>query len=598
MAGRIILTLCQILTDVSLDTREAVEISNELQVDIRISDFCIQTACQSRKQTSTAHPRAQRSPRREMATSTPTVPAVGGPKLASFDVTPAGPLDAARALSPATGATITPSDEPSPRERFWEARAGAWTGAEGDAAFGSVAPSAKTAAGAEETARGAGLLPRRVADDRETPRVAGVEPDSGTEASAPRAATTAASAGDAAAFLGDAAEEDARSDARSDARAALHATARALDFEPRARDSPTKLAEGKRSEREAARGALLAFLARKAETLRSRRAARGAFAAWRGAARAEPTDTITETRTARLALRAWRLVARVGRARVEADALRSRLAEALAARAVADAGSLLAHAPPRSGRHLSVSGACDSGDSGDSGEASTSASAETERPPYGVLDEKLARWLGVDAVSVPGALRRASFAETTSFEIVTDRPLGSRRGRDDEKTHARKTRLDAMEALTEAAREAEARASALETRAESLETDLYAAAVVWEETERENRLLTERVAAMREDAERMTAALAAAEADAAEAARVATAATAARRDATAFERESARERRRARVDADDAYSRGTSYAHSRGIHTAHAPRRSPVGDEVEELEACAAAMRRSMRRPA
>jgi len=530
-----------------------------------------------------------------MATSTPTVPAVGGPKLASFDVTPAGPLDAARALSPATGATITPSDEPSPRERFWEARAGAWTGAEGDAAFGSVAPSAKTAAGAEETARGAGLLPRRVADDRETPRVAGVEPDSGTEASAPRAATTAAAAGDAAAFLGDAAEEDARSDAHSDARAALHATARALDFEPRALDSPTKLAEGKRSEREAARGALLAFLARKAETLRSRRASRGAFAAWRGATQAgEPTDTITETRTARLALRAWRLVARAGRARVEADALRGRLAEALAARAVADAGSLslLARAPPRS------SGARDSGDSG---EASTSASAETERPPYGVLDEKLARWLGVDAASVPGAPRRASFAETTSFETVTDRPVGSRRGRDDEKTHARKTRLDAMEALTEAAREAEARASALETRAESLETDLYAAAVVWEETERENRLLTERVAAMREDAERMTAALAAAEADAAEAARAATAATAAtaaRRHATAFERESARERRRARVDADDAYSRGTSYAHSRGIHTAHAPRRSPVGDEVEELEACAAAMRRSMRRPA
>ena len=533
-----------------------------------------------------------------MATSTPTVPAVGGPKLASFDVTPAGPLDAARALSPATGATITPSDEPSPRERFWEARAGAWTGAEGDAAFGSVAPSAKTAAGAEETARGAGLLPRRVADDRETPRVAGVEPDSGTEASAPRSATTAAAAGDAAAFLGDAAEEDARSDARSDARAALHATARALDFEPRARDSPTKLAEGKRSEREAARGALLAFLARKAETLRSRRASRGAFAAWRGATRAEPTDTITETRTARLALRAWRLVARAGRARVEADALRGRLAEALAARAVADAGSLLARAPPRSGRPLSVSGARDSGDSG---EASTSPSAETERPPYGVLDEKLARWLGVDAVSVPGAPRRASFAETTSFETVTDRPVGSRRGRDDEKFFTKKTRLDAMEALTEAAREAEARASALETRAESLETDLYAAAVVWEETERENRLLTERVAAMREDAERMTEALAAAEADAAEAARAATAATAAtaaRRDATAFERESARERRRARVDADDAYSRGTSYAHSRGIHTAHAHRRSPVGDEVEELEACAAAMRRSMRRPA
>ena len=540
-----------------------------------------------------------------MATSTPTVPAVGGPKLASFDVTPAGPLDAARALSPATGATITPSDEPSPRERFWEARAGAWTGAEGDAAFGSVAPSAKTAAGAEETARGAGLLPRRVADDRETPRVAGVEPDSGTEASAPRAATTAAAAGDAAAFLGDAAEEDARSDAHSDARAALHATARALDFEPRALDSPTKLAEGKRSEREAARGALLAFLARKAETLRSRRASRGAFAAWRGATQAgEPTDTITETRTARLALRAWRLVARAGRARVEADALRGRLAEALAARAVADAGSLLARAPPRS------SGARDSGDSG---EASTSASAETERPPYGVLDEKLALWLGVEPrapsrrVGLSDSAIRTSFADDDEDDVesrvarrasssTTD---GFAHTREDRK-HAR-GRLDAMEALMEATREAEARARALETRAQSLETDLYAAAVVWEETERENRLLTERVAAMREDAERMTAALAAAEADAAEAARAATAATAAtaaRRHATAFERESARERRRARVDADDAYSRGTSYAHSRGIHTAHAPRRSPVGDEVEELEACAAAMRRSMRRPA
>jgi hypothetical protein len=168
--------------------------------------------------TSIAHPRARRSTRREMATSTPTVPAVGGAKLASLDVTPAGPLDAARALSPATGATITPSDEPSPRKRFWEARASAWTGAEGDAAFGSVAPSAKTAAGAEDTARGAGMLSRRVADDRETPRVAGVEPESGTEVSTERAATTAA-AGDAAAFLGDAAEEDKRSALRATARA-------------------------------------------------------------------------------------------------------------------------------------------------------------------------------------------------------------------------------------------------------------------------------------------------------------------------------------------------------------------------------------------
>jgi hypothetical protein len=555
--------------------------------------------------TSIAHPRARRSTRREMATSTPTVPAVGGAKLASLDVTPAGPLDAARALSPATGATITPSDEPSPRKRFWEARASAWTGAEGDAAFGSVAPSAKTAAGAEDTARGAGMLSRRVADDRETPRVAGVEPESGTEVSTERAATTAA-AGDAAAFLGDAAEEDKRS--------ALRATARALDFDPNARHTSENHAEGKWREREAARGALLAFLARKAETLFLRRSARAAFKAWRGAAAAHVSthddENITDVRTARLALRAWRLVAHADRARAESDLLRGRLAEALAARAVAEARGTLSLLVSEEASASDDSLSCvEAGRTrltaktelrGEGAFAPLSFGDENEsaRPPYGVLDEKLARWLGVDAVSVPGALRRASFAETTSFEIVTDRPLGSRRGRDDEKTHARKTRLDAMEALTEAAREAEARASALETRAESLETDLYAAAVVWEETERENRLLTERVAAMREDAERMTAALAAAEADAAEAARVATAATAARRDATAFERESARERRRALVDADDAYSRGTSYAHSRGIHTAHAPRHSPVGDEVEELEACAAAMRRSMRRPA
>ena len=148
-----------------------------------------------------------------------------------------------------------------------------------------------------------------------------------------------------------------------------------------------------------------------------------------------------------------------------------------------------------------------------------------------------------------------------------------------------------MEALTEATREAEARARALETRNESLETDLYAAAVVWEETDRENRLLTERVAAMREEAERLTAALAAAEADAADAARAKH--SAARRDATAFRLEGEStakhfdERRRTRVR--DAVSRSSA--------SAYGPRRFVVGDEVEELEACAAAMRRSTRRP-
>lgn len=562
--------------------------------------------------TSIAHPRARRSTRREMATSTPTVPAVGGAKLASLDVTPAGPLDAARALSPATGATITPSDEPSPRKRFWEARASAWTGAEGDAAFGSVAPSAKTAAGAEDTARGAGMLSRRVADDRETPRVAGVEPESGTEVSTERAATTAA-AGDAAAFLGDAAEEDKRS--------ALRATARALDFDPNARHTSENHAEGKWREREAARGALLAFLARKAETLFLRRSARAAFKAWRGAAAAHVSthddENITDVRTARLALRAWRLVAHADRARAESDLLRGRLAEALAARAVAEARGTLSLLGGEEASASDDSLSCvEAGRTrltaktelrGEGAFAPLSFGDENEsaRPPYGVLDEKLALWLGVEPrapsrrVGLPDSAIRSSFADDDEDDVesrvarrasssTTD---GFAHTREDRK-HAR-GRLDAMEALMEATREAEARARALETRAESLETDLYAAAVVWEETERENRLLTERVAAMREDAERMAAALAAAEAEAAEAAR---AAAAARRDA-AREREAARERRRmfAVDETSDAYARG-DHGYSRG--SSYAPRRSFVGEEVEELEACAAAMRRSMRRPA
>lgn len=562
--------------------------------------------------TSIANPRARRSTRREMATSTPTVPAVGGAKLASLDVTPAGPLDAARALSPATGATITPSDEPSPRKRFWEARASAWTGAEGDAAFGSVAPSAKTAAGAEDTARGAGMLSRRVADDRETPRVAGVEPESGTEVSTERAATTAA-AGDAAAFLGDAAEEDKRS--------ALRATARALDFDPNARHTSENHAEGKWREREEARGALLAFLARKAETLFLRRSARAAFKAWRGAAAAAVSthddENITEVRTARLALRAWRLVAHADRARAESDLLRGRLAEALAARAVAEARGTLSLLGGEEASASDDSLSCVEAERtrltaktelrGEDAFAPLSFCDENEsaRPPYGVLDEKLALWLGVEPrapsrrVGLSDSAIRSSFADDDEDDVesrvarrasssTTD---GFAQTREDRK-HAR-GRLDAMEALMEATREAEARARALETRAESLETDLYAAAVVWEETERENRLLTERVAAMREDAERMAAALAAAEAEAAEAAR---AAAAARRDA-AREREAARERRRmfAVDETSDAYARG-DHGYSRG--SSYAPRRSFVGEEVEELEACAAAMRRSMRRPA
>ena len=416
--------------------------------------------------------------------------------------------------------------------------------------------------------------PRRVADDRETPRVAGVEPDSGTEASAPRAATTAASAGDAAAFLGDAAEEDARSDARSDARAALHATARALDFEPRARDSPTKLAEGKRSERERRAALRHAFLAQSRDAAFAARGARRVRGVARRGTRASrrirsPKPEPRAWRSARGASwRAWEERASSGRAASPPGRWRSPRAPPRRA------GSLLARAPPSCGRHLSVSGACDSGDSGDSGEASTSASAETERPPYGVLDEKLARWLGVDAVSVPGALRRVLRGDDVFRN--RDRSTSRFETRARRRENARAKNAAGRDGGADgggAARRRRARARSRRACTESLEADLYAAAVVWEETERENRLLTERVAAMREDAERMTAALAAAGGR--------------RRGGARGDcgdgGEARRDGFRARVGArlvgrastpTEAYSRGTSYAHSRGDHTAHAPRRT------------------------
>ena len=163
----------------------------------------------------------------------PVATGVGVTKMKSFDVTPAGPLDATHALSPMS--TIA-SSEASPRKRFWEARARAWTSDTEECAtgaFGSIAPSTKTAAGAEDTARGAGLLSRR---DNATPRPRAVhimdaETISGVVASAAKRATAATNAGVdyAAPVDGDAAVSDARGDTPT----TLRATARALDFNPR-----------------------------------------------------------------------------------------------------------------------------------------------------------------------------------------------------------------------------------------------------------------------------------------------------------------------------------------------------------------------------
>lgn len=584
-----------------------------------------------------------------MAASTPTVPSVAGDddmKMGSFNVTPAGPLDAAYALSPvSTGAFA--SSESSPSKRFWEARARAWTSGEEESttgAFGSVAPSTKTAAGAEDTSRGAGVLSRRVEHDQvSTPRevtVIDAETILGVVASAAARATKATNAGvdyadDAATHDGDRGE---KADTKLDTRTPLRATARALDFDPnleiqiathddlmnvssahnRKLQSSTHAHlndKNQSNDQRRARDALLAFLERKTYVLRERRATREVFMRWRDVnveMRADKTSqtsavqtvyNLSPSRTLGLAFRTWHLVMSGDKAKREACALHQRLADIAVARALAEASI----SDVKETRDFSNAYADVDSDSGNANSKHTTNSSKSVQryskthPLYGQMDDSLARWLGVDRT--PGLPQEYSSKlddEVSSIMggLSPSKPRAMENTSTVGKHHSMKTstvstlhargRLDAMEALMEETREATNRSRILESQNETLESDLYAAAVVWEETERENRLLTEQLQAMRldaermrEDADRLHQQLKEAEEHAVEAAHMAT--------ATRVERTSKMTERGERENSTyprnrDSFDREPIVGYSK----------SAVGDEVEELEACAAALRMAM----
>lgn len=485
-------------------------------------------------------------------------------KASSFDVTPDGPLNAGLALSPLSTS--------SPRKQAWEAKARSYAS---NGAFGSITPGVKTVALAEDTARGDGVLARRVAYDdatpslRPTPRVIDAETILGVAAAAAARATphrTSASP-----------TQPARVVASTP-----RPTARALDFDPRA-DPETRLERARRashpdispgappiSPREQARDALLAFLDDKATLRLARRAQRRAFSLWREAlTRASPRDTDASDRARereplRAAIRGWRLAAEAARARREVETLRRRLADATL-------GSASEPARSRTERSRSFASPPDS----------PVRAYDPTHPMYGKMDDKLARWLGMDE------------PPTTSGVDVVDGFSDLRAPPPSWESYRAAApefapRLDAMETLLGAARDAEARAEALVEENRALETDLYAAAVLWEETERENAHLNARVERLAEELE----------------------------EARAATMDARRGRGRG---LDEWYSRGTERERGGGIERERGdggergdgwdspPRRSSsrsrrgagsVRSEVEELEECAAAMRRQMRRRA
>ena len=482
-------------------------------------------------------------------------PRVAPAKASSFDVTPDGPLNAGLALSPLSTS--------SPRKQAWEAKARSYAS---NGAFGSITPGVKTVALAEDTARGDGVLARRVAYDdatpslRPTPRVIDAETILGVAAAAAARATP----------------HRTRASPTQPARVVASTprpTARALDFDPRA-DPETRLERARRashpdispgappiSPREQARDALLAFLDDKATLRLARRAQRRAFSLWRDAlTRASPRDAdapdrAREREPLRAAIRGWRLAAEAARARREVEALRRRLADA-----TLDSASEPAR--PRTERSPSFASPPDS----------PVRAYDPTHPMYGKMDDKLARWLGMDEPPTTSRVGVDAFSDRSAPPPSWE----SYRAAAPEFA----PRLDAMETLLGAAREAEARAEALAEENRALETDLYAAAVLWEETERENAHLNARVERLAEELEEARAATMDARRGRG------------RGHDERYERGIERERGGGgeRGDGWDSPPRRSSSRSRRGVGS--------VRSEVEELEECAAAMRRQMRRRA
>ena len=232
----------------------------------------------------------------------------GAREASSFDLTPDGPLNAGFALSPLSTS--------SPRKQAWEAKARACAS---NGAFGSITPGVKTVALAEDTARGDGVLARRVSDDdatpspRPTPRVIDAETILGVAAAAAARATP----------------RRIRASPTHPARVVASTprpTARALDFDPRT-DPETHLERKRRasepdvssgagpiSPREQARDALLAFLDDKA-TLRFARRAQASRPLALARRPQRRVRTRARARTLLAAIRGWRLAAEATRAR-------------------------------------------------------------------------------------------------------------------------------------------------------------------------------------------------------------------------------------------------------------------------------------------
>ena len=482
-------------------------------------------------------------------------------KASSFDLTPDGPLNAGFALSPLSTS--------SPRKQAWEAKARACAS---NGAFGSITPGVKTVALAEDTARGDGVLARRVSDDdatpspRPTPRVIDAETILGVAAAAAARATP----------------RRIRASPTHPARVVASTprpTARALDFDPRT-DPETHLERERRasepdvssgagpiSPREQARDALLAFLDDKATLRFARRAQRRALSRWRDALN-DASEHARERGPLLAAIRGWRLAAEATRARREVETLRRRVADATLVSAEP--------APPPTERSFASPP-----------ERSFASPPDSPvrvygptHPMYGKMDDTLARWLGMDE---PPPTSRA---DARSDPSAPPPSWESYRAAAPEFA----PRLDAMETLLGAAREAESRAEALAEENRALETDLYAAAVLWEETERENARLNARV-------ERLAEALEEAREASVDARWVRARGRDewhdewhARESGGGIEREREHGGERGGGDGRDSPPRRSSSRSRRGAGS--------VRSEVEELEECAAAMRRQMRRRA
>ena len=319
---------------------------------------------------------------------------------------PYGPLDVGDELSPAS----TSGGWDSEVRQKWHAYSDG-------GAFGSVEPNVKTAAGAEDTARAYGVLPRRVVDDYDDvdtsvrPRIIDAE----------TIISFAAAAASPAKFESSEVPTAKRVDPSPPPR-------RALDFAhhdastQRARtgsEASAATPNGAEMAKEQARDALLSFLEHKTRLRMSRGSQRRAFSMWRALAE-------------------------------EAVAARLRPRPKPSPPAPPHVPAVRPATPPES----------------------PPRTYEETHPSYGVMDEKLRRWLG-------------TYAPASEPELPGDVPRRAHH------VAGSGASLDTLETLVEALHAAEDRVRDVEAENEALGNDLYAASVVMEEMQAECAALRE-----------------------------------------------------------------------------------------------------------